>query len=745
MGQRGPDRERVRHRGVPRELVAEGRLDRVPLPRRAALHRDVRDLRRVHERRREADLRRRLPARPTRSSASRTRPTCSLIEATLPRPERTGMRGHLTPREAGEHGEGRGRARLVLTHISDELDCCGPWRRRPTRSAAVELAREGAVYDVSESRLRQVQRHHALTLCAVSPRAGSLRATSSACGARWTSCSATSSAHAARRRAAAGSRPPSTSTTPATRRGRSCTAELAGHRHRRTSGSRSAAAQLVIAGAARAARGRGAASTSSSRSSTGRSGASSRSGADVDADAGAGDLRGRHPRRSSCRSRSRATGARRCRSSARRSRVSIHDRANAGEDATSARQLDAARGAAGAAAARHRPVPGHADAAGGRPGALGPARQRRAGRQPHARDGRRASDPEIESPGPDELYDVGVVGVVARMLKVPDGTLRILVQGGQRVRASSECVAAEPYLVARDRRSARTSSRSRPSSTALHAQRPADVHRRSSRRCPYLPEELQIAVANLDDPSALAHLIAGSLRLKTEEKQELLEERDVAKRLRRLSELLARELEVISIGSRIQSQVQSEIDQGAARVLPAPAAQGDPGGAGRGRRAEAEVDELREQLEEAELPEEVREAGRPRARRGWRSCRRRRPSTASSAPTSSGSPTLPWDAGDRGQPRPRSTRARCSTRDHYDIEKVKDRILEFLAVRKLKPGRARLDPLLRRPARRRQDVAGQVDRPRARPQVRAHLRRRRARRGRDPRPPPHLHRRDARA
>ena len=81
---------------------------------------------------------------------------------------------------------------------------------------------------------------------------------------------------------------------------------------------------------------------------------------------------------------------------------------------------------------------------------------------------------------------------------------------------------------------------------------------------PYLPEELQIMVANVEDPSLLTHLIAGALRLKTEEKQELLEEVDVAKRLRHLSEVLARELEVVQIGSKIQSQVQSELERGPA-------------------------------------------------------------------------------------------------------------------------------------------------------------------------------------
>ena len=121
---------------------------------------------------------------------------------------------------------------------------------------------------------------------------------------------------------------------------------------------------------------------------------------------------------------------------------------------------------------------------------------------------------------------------------------------------------------------------------------------------PYLPEELQIAVANLEDPAELAHMIAGALRIKTEERQELLEELDVAKRLRRLSELLARELELISIGTQDPVAGRVRDRQGPARVLPAPAAQGDPGGAGRGRRdRRPRPHELREQIEAAELPE----------------------------------------------------------------------------------------------------------------------------------------------
>ena len=160
-----------------------------------------------------------------------------------------------------------------------------------------------------------------------------------------------------------------------------------------------------------------------------------------------------------------------------------------------------------------------------------------------------ARDPENEEPGPKDLHEVGVVGVVARMLKVPDGTLRVLVQGTQRVRLGPY-VAEQPYLVARISELPDVSEDG-PELEALTR----NIQRTFSEiieQIPYLPEELQMAVANLEDPSALAHLIAGALRIKPEEKQELLEEVDVAKRLRRLSEILARELDIVAIGSKIQ-------------------------------------------------------------------------------------------------------------------------------------------------------------------------------------------------
>jgi ATP-dependent Lon protease len=211
--------------------------------------------------------------------------------------------------------------------------------------------------------------------------------------------------------------------------------------------------------------------------------------------------------------------------------------------------------------------------------------------------------PELDEPSPDQLYDVGVAGTIARMLRAPDGTLRLLVQGAQRVRIT-RWVRQDPYLFAEIEELPDVVEETPELAALVH-----NVQRTFSEiveQVPYLPEELQLAVANVEDPSGLSHLIAGALRLKTEEKQELLEEVDVAKRLRRLSEILARELEVISLGTKIHSQVQSELDKSQREYFLRQQLKAIQEELGEVDEVQAEVDELREQLDAIELPEEVR-------------------------------------------------------------------------------------------------------------------------------------------
>ncbi len=291
-----------------------------------------------------------------------------------------------------------------------------------------------------------------------------------------------------------------------------------------------------------------------------------------------------------------------------------------------------------------------------------------------------ARDPEIDQPGPDDLFRVGVAGTIARMLKMPDGTLRILVQGGQRVRIE-RFVAEQPYLVARIEEEPDVFEPS-PELEALtrHIQ---TTFSSIIEGVPYLPEELQIAVANLDDPEALGYLIASSLRIRVEEKQELLEEADVTKRLRRLSEMLARETEVMELGSRIQSEVQSEMDRGQREYLLREQLKAIQRELGEEDESQAEVNELRRRMEEADLPEEVR----TQAERELSRLEKLPPAAAEHGVIRTYLEwilDLPWNKSTEDNLDIAHARKVLDS-DHYDIEKVKDRILDHLAVRKLKP------------------------------------------------------------
>jgi ATP-dependent Lon protease len=292
-----------------------------------------------------------------------------------------------------------------------------------------------------------------------------------------------------------------------------------------------------------------------------------------------------------------------------------------------------------------------------------------------------ARDPELDEPGPDELFDVGVVGIVARMLKVPDGSIRILVQGTERVRLG-DYVAEEPYLVARIE----------PLPDVIEPSPELEALTRNVQRTfteiieqiPYLPEELQLAVTNVDEPSALSHLIAGALRISTAEKQELLEQVDVGRRLRRLSEILARELEVIQLGSKIQSEVQSEIDKGQREYYLREQLKAIQQELGEGDEQQAEINELRERIEAADLPEQaLKQAERELGR-----LERLPPAAAEYGVIRTYLEwiiELPWGMSTEDNLDIAHAREVLDA-DHYDLEKVKDRILEYLAVRQLNPG-----------------------------------------------------------
>jgi ATP-dependent Lon protease len=286
---------------------------------------------------------------------------------------------------------------------------------------------------------------------------------------------------------------------------------------------------------------------------------------------------------------------------------------------------------------------------------------------------------ENESPGFDELYDVGTAAIVHKLIRVPDGTLRILVQGVERIHLDRR-LHEEPYLVAEFS----------PLPDELVESREVEALTRNVQNLfarvialvPYLPEELQLAAANVEEPSALCHLVASTMRIKTAEKQRLLELVNVEERLRDVSSILNRELEVLELGTKIQSQVQSEMEKGQREFFLRQQLKAIQDELGEGDAEQAEINELRERLEALDLPEATEKA----AQRELARLEKLPPAAAEYGVIRTYLEwilTLPWnktteDNLDLDQAR------RILDEDHFDLDKVKERIIEYLAVSKLK-------------------------------------------------------------
>jgi ATP-dependent Lon protease len=289
-------------------------------------------------------------------------------------------------------------------------------------------------------------------------------------------------------------------------------------------------------------------------------------------------------------------------------------------------------------------------------------------------------NPEPGEPGFQDLYQVGTAAVIHKLIRTPDGTIRVLVQGLRRIRITGH-LQERPYLVAHvEELPDVLEETTELEALKRHVQ---ELFARVIERVPYLPDELQTAIRQIDDPSALAHLVASTLRLKTEEKQALLEQQRVDERLRGVTEILNRELEVLDIGLKVQSEMQSTQREYFLRqqlkAIQEELGEADP--------EQAELAELRERVSQLPLPEEVgravgRELGRleklPQAAAEYGVIRTYVDWILS----------LPW-----GQTTPDNLdleQARAVLdEDHFDLDKVKERIVEYLAVSKLKTANAK--------------------------------------------------------
>ncbi|HJX28816.1 MAG TPA: endopeptidase La, partial [Thermoanaerobaculia bacterium] len=291
-------------------------------------------------------------------------------------------------------------------------------------------------------------------------------------------------------------------------------------------------------------------------------------------------------------------------------------------------------------------------------------------------------DPAIDNPGEEELYKVGTAAVIMRMLKLPDGRIRILVQGLSRARVH-HLSQTEPYLQAKIERieEPKLEAAGNLEVEALLRSVKESLDRAVGLGKPISPEVMVIA-ANLEDPGRLADLAASNLELKPTEAQGILETIDPLERLRRVSDMVAREIQVLTMQQEISSTARGEMDRSQREYYLRQQLKAIQQELGEGEELAEEIATYRRLAEEKKIPEEAREELERQVRRLERS----HPESAETQIIRTyldWLTALPWETTseddldlDHAQ--------QVLDEDHYDLEKIKERILEYLAVRKLK-------------------------------------------------------------
>jgi ATP-dependent Lon protease len=287
--------------------------------------------------------------------------------------------------------------------------------------------------------------------------------------------------------------------------------------------------------------------------------------------------------------------------------------------------------------------------------------------------------PEVDEPTLDDLYPTVCVGNVLKMLKFPDGSTRIVCQGGYRARIVA-LIRTEPFLMARVEPLEETAVEGVELDAQVH--HVTRLFNRTVEQSQQVPEELQVAAMNTREPGRLADLLGSSLPFTVEEKQALLGDVDIRTRLEKLGQFLSRQLAVLELSSRIQEQVGSEITKAQRDHFLRQQIKAIQDELGEGEPDNPELDELWQKLKAAEPPPDVlAEAEREIDRLAGM-----HPSSAEYSIVRSyldWLAVLPWSKSSRDRLDLRRAR-KVLDDDHYDLEKIKERILEYLAVRKLK-------------------------------------------------------------
>lgn len=290
-------------------------------------------------------------------------------------------------------------------------------------------------------------------------------------------------------------------------------------------------------------------------------------------------------------------------------------------------------------------------------------------------------DLNIENPAPEDLFTVGTVALVMRMLKLPDGRVKILVQGLAKARALGYSQ-TEPFFKANiEKIEDMKHEKLTIEDEALVRNVKGQLEKVVSLGKSILPDIMGV-VENIEEPGRLADLVASNIGLKAEQSQEILEMVQPVQRLKRVSEILTREIELLTVQHKIQSEARGEIDKTQREYFlreQLKAIQKELGDID--ERAE-EIKEFRQKIEDAKMPDKVMKEAEKQLKR----LEKMHPDSAEAATVRTYLDwlvELPWAKSTKDNLDIKAAE-KVLNEDHYDLEKVKERILEYLSVRKLK-------------------------------------------------------------
>ncbi|MFH1702751.1 MAG: endopeptidase La [Nitrospirota bacterium] len=290
-------------------------------------------------------------------------------------------------------------------------------------------------------------------------------------------------------------------------------------------------------------------------------------------------------------------------------------------------------------------------------------------------------DLDVENPTPDDLYSVGTAGVIMRMLKLPDGRVKILIRGLSKARALNYSQ-TEPFFKANIEKIGEEKAETLTiEEEAMTRTVKEQIDKTVSLGKTLLPDVMGV-IEGIEEPGRLADLIASNIGLKTEQAQEILEIMEPFQRLKRVSEILGREIELLTVQQKIQSEARGEIDKTQREYFlreQLKAIQKELGDID--ERAE-EVREFGKKIEDAKMPEKVLKEAEKQLKR----LEKMHPDSAEAATVRTYIDwlvELPWSKSTTDNLDIKAAE-KVLNEDHYDLEKVKERILEYLSVRKLK-------------------------------------------------------------